>query len=277
MDTSKKYIEKCRKAVEIQDYWHSTPHIISEWARSYFVSAKDDSLIHYYDFNDYPEHSADYTWLPHQDQLQDMLWPNDGASLCILTRLPHEFIEPEYHCVCLDDDNGWACPECNPLGIERRSHIKSMEQLWLAFVQWELYGKKWDGKDWFEKIKYTLTPGLMGKQFSPAPRGERSEMKKSDSEFINHLNETSEMVAKWPAWKRDVLKMDKEYDFSKGKRFSVELALRLNKIVHDLCKDVPHDIGIKLAEEVTAFRMDSDRMDSTMYRIKTGDHYLKDF
>ena len=72
-------------------------------------------------------------------------------------------------------------------------------------------------------------------------------------------------------------KMDKEYDFSKGKRYSVELALRLNKIVHDLCKDVPYDIGIKLAEEVTAFRMDSDRMDSTMYRIKTGDHYLKDF
>jgi len=102
------------------------------------------------------------------------------------------------------------------------------------------------------------------------PMGERSEMKKSDSEFINHLNETSVMVGQWPEWKQNVLKLVDALT-------NVQLALRLNKIVHDLCKDVPHDIGIKLAEEVTAFRMDSDRMDSTMYRIKTGDHYLKDF
>ena len=32
--------------------------------------------------------------------------------------------------------------------------------------------------------------------------------------------------------------------------FDTELALKLSKIVHDHCKDVPHDIGIKLAQEV---------------------------
>ena len=52
--------------------------------------------------------------------------------------------------------------------------------------------------------------------------------------------------------------MDKGYDFSKGKRYSFMLALRLSKIVHDLCKDVPHDIGIKLAQEVTAFKCKCD-------------------
>jgi hypothetical protein len=31
---------------------------------------------------------------------------------------------------------------------------------------------------------------------------------------------------------------------------SVELALALSKIVHDRCKDVPHDIGLILAKEV---------------------------
>ena len=28
-------------------------------------------------------------------------------------------------------------------------HVKnSMEQLWLAFVMYKKYGKKWDGKEW---------------------------------------------------------------------------------------------------------------------------------
>lgn len=30
-------------------------------------------------------------------------------------------------------------------------------------------------------------------------------------------------------------------------KFNVDLALKLSKVVHDECKDVPHDIGIKLA------------------------------
>ena len=35
--------------------------------------------------------------------------------------------------------------------------------------------------------------------------------------------------------------------------FSPELAVRLSKIAHNLCNDVPHDIGITLAQEVTRF------------------------
>ena len=35
--------------------------------------------------------------------------------------------------------------------------------------------------------------------------------------------------------------------------FSVELAIRLMLIVDAQCKDVPHDIGITLAQEVTRF------------------------
>ena len=38
--------------------------------------------------------------------------------------------------------------------------------------------------------------------------------------------------------------------------FSPELAVRLSKIAHNLCKDVPHDIGITLTKEVTRFYTD---------------------
>ena len=30
----------------------------------------------------------------------------------------------------------------------------------------------------------------------------------------------------------------------------VELALKINKIIHDECKDVPHDIGLRISELV---------------------------
>lgn len=39
-------------------------------------------------------------------------------------------------------------------------------------------------------------------------------------------------------------------DNYKPKPFDVELALKLSKIVHNECKDVPHGIGIKLAQAV---------------------------
>lgn len=32
------------------------------------------------------------------------------------------------------------------------------------------------------------------------------------------------------------------------KDFDVEMALEMNALVHQECKDVPHDIGIKLAQ-----------------------------
>ena len=122
MDETPEYIEMCRKAVEIQEYWHNSSHTISEWARSYFVSPKDDSLIHYYDFESYPQHSTGYTWLPLEGQLQDMVigkYNNSFSVICVFC----DWFQHE------DDSN----------------ETVTREQLWLAFVQWELYGKKWDG------------------------------------------------------------------------------------------------------------------------------------
>ena len=129
MDTSKEYIEMCRKAVEIQYYWKNTPHIISEWARSYFVSSKDNSLIHYYDFSQYPQHSGDYTFLPRQDQSIAML-PNDGYKL--------QWNDGFDFMICVDIDNDeWTY-----------LHADTAEQALLGGVMHEKFNKKWDGKDW---------------------------------------------------------------------------------------------------------------------------------
>jgi len=133
MDDTKEYIEKCRKAVEIQEYWHNSSHMISEWARSYFVSPKDGSLIHYYDFESYPQHSTGYTWLPLQGQLQDML----DYELGELHYRFYDYVQKEGH-----NPNNWETALIK---------YKSMEQLWLAFVMHEKYDKKWNEEDWTTK------------------------------------------------------------------------------------------------------------------------------
>jgi len=127
MDKTKEYKEMCRKAVEVQEYWHNSPHTITEWARSYFVSPKDDSLIHYYDFESYPQHSTGYTWLPRQDQLQDMVETNINYLMSRFTTCMVSF-QDEY--------------------IEQ---FRSMEQLWLAFVMHEKFSKVWRDGEWIMK------------------------------------------------------------------------------------------------------------------------------
>ena len=129
MDTSEEYIEMCRKAVEVQEWWHNNPHIISEWARSYFISPKDGSLIHYHDFGAYPQHSTGYIWLPRQDQLQDMIWESLST-----------------HCSNKLNSFMWGVWDfCNTI-----DDLDSMERLWFAFVMWEKYRKKWNGRNWIK-------------------------------------------------------------------------------------------------------------------------------
>jgi len=122
MDNTPEYIEMCRKAVEIQDIWKNrcpVPRYIFD--RNYFCNLT--------------AHKSTFIWLPRQDQLQGMV-----------------DLEQYNHLVIRYDnrsDNRWSI-------YFRKSHTSDYvelyaigkEQLWLAFVMHEKYGKKWDGKDW---------------------------------------------------------------------------------------------------------------------------------
>ncbi len=127
MDTSEDYIKMCEKAREVQELnpcsartplkfeegnWYAT-HVYHQSRYSIYV-AKYDYIV------------AGAIWLPRQGQLQDMVSPPYGKCFDVWV-------------ACND---WWHLPETNV------GYCKSMEQLWLAFVQKELHNKTWNGKDW---------------------------------------------------------------------------------------------------------------------------------
>ncbi len=82
-----------------------------------------------------------FIWLPHQDQLQEMLNYKE-----LKDRNPHGwfcFGVPGYQ---WNDDFGYG--EGDDKEIEYYRQFTSMEQLWLAFVMKELWNKIWDGEVW---------------------------------------------------------------------------------------------------------------------------------
>jgi len=138
MDKNETYIKMCN-CPEIQDRWDNGKCTVSEWARSYFIARKDMSLIHYYDFEEYPEHSKDYIWLPTQEQLQAMV-PEEELSggLKVLKNSIN----------LISRINGWIFFFCD---APDNADKLSMCQLWLAFVMHELFSKEWDGEKWTTK------------------------------------------------------------------------------------------------------------------------------
>jgi len=109
MDKSKTYIKMCEKAKEIQQLAPSPTYEDKE-----FWHIDDD---------------GDNTWLPRQDQLQEMVKRGNAKFhpynlLWRLMRFAH---------------NSFDCT--------------TMEQLWLAFVMKEKYNKTWNGEDWIQRNK----------------------------------------------------------------------------------------------------------------------------
>ena len=133
MDRTKKYILQCEKAVEIQKGWQ--PNILD-----IFYYANGISHVTTEDFCKCVKHKGVYfkrqkTWLPRQDDMQEMLpW-----GLNSLIHGMFWFVNKKI---------------CNMI-IEREDlpDYRSMEQLWLAFVMKEKYGKVWNGKEWIKKEK----------------------------------------------------------------------------------------------------------------------------
>lgn len=157
MDTSKKYILMCEKAKEIQETWcpKEGDHRDLVWSNWDGLSGKykGKGRVWIANLNTWKEfrHSNNgvewfkkfCTWLPRQDQLQEML--SETHMLCAKISMFHDFYDPERSCPEID-----PCKKCQKIGKYRRSTFRTMEQLWLGFVMSELYKKRWDDKkkDW---------------------------------------------------------------------------------------------------------------------------------
>lgn len=133
MDTSKQYIRMCEKAEEIQkekpdeaenSYFYCNLHKI--------ILANDDGVYYCQRcLNDGEDIEA--IWLPRQDQLQEMLWENNKIN-----HVPF----------MIDTFNLWYSQNGAELALMNNF---SMEQLWLAFVMKERYGKVWRNNEWVKE------------------------------------------------------------------------------------------------------------------------------
>lgn len=158
MNTSKEYIDMCRKAVEIQEawkptegdlVWHNADHRkesgdIRQFCQSLHILINGDraegrcpkmlhcSILGIFNLEDVkkpgPKHII---WLPKQDQLQEMI-SSEWYKIWNIQSHFMKFAGGEYP----------FYPYCS------LSHFHSMEQLWLAFIMKEKFNKYWDGKNW---------------------------------------------------------------------------------------------------------------------------------
>jgi len=122
MDTTPEYIKQCGKATKIQELLNTVSSVGS------FIS--DGVVICIGSARMAPD-----VWLPRQDQLQE-IWRQEYL------KRPSKY--------------GWFGEFCNFIGdvysdydlMNADEVFESMEQLWLAFVMKELYGKVWNGEEW---------------------------------------------------------------------------------------------------------------------------------
>jgi hypothetical protein len=55
----------------------------------------------------------------------------------------------------------------------------------------------------------------------------------------------------------------------------VELALKINKIIHDECKDVPHDIGLRITELMEKHRAEQLNLSGVVGQSEQLFEFLK--
>jgi len=142
MDTSETYIKLCEQATEIQKIWGYrkgdwySDKYYKNWGATVIDSDIEDAYIgdHFvYKKSVITDLERDGAiWLPRQDQLQGMIVLNYGRELHFALRF--------------NPDNTYMVWECDAGQYE--CYGTSAEQLWLAFVMKEKYGKVWNGGDW---------------------------------------------------------------------------------------------------------------------------------
>ena len=143
MDTSEIYIKQCEKAKEIQklrsdrdcyrnwkngDFFWAT--ILGSAVPSRYKTGVEVvmRLLDRYSMMYCP---GEKVWLPRQDQLQEMVTYIGGRW--VVEQYFHNYL----HSIYTHDRAG--------------EDKDSMEQLWLAFVMREEYGKIWNGKTWVKE------------------------------------------------------------------------------------------------------------------------------
>jgi len=135
MDCGEVYIKMCEKAEEIQK-------IKPEWNLE-----GDDGEWWYPNDN---KREVNHIWLPRQDQLQAMVMSSgmdvtthDCFAVSLLGNRFHDFCEREYNKLRLYLRSQY-------IGVVVGLCFASFEQLWLAFVMKERFGKIWNAEkgDW---------------------------------------------------------------------------------------------------------------------------------
>jgi len=138
MDTSEKYIKMCSKATEIQEIKKNAGYYVS----GDFVYCDNIDIIHIASYEEgfainesapidinfpFSGKLLKTVFLPRQDQLQEMVIPEEVSS-----------------------NWDWMRKFILKTGSRYYIDFSSFEQLWLAFVMKEKYNKVWDEKqeDW---------------------------------------------------------------------------------------------------------------------------------
>jgi hypothetical protein len=159
MDMSETYIKMCERAQEIQRLQPDIDHIRHpedeqdyKYTSFFYLPKEDKIAISKWDNDEghilmghYLDEETGAIWLPRQDQLQKML------------------ISPRQDFIELLEDfywhwAGYKTEEKYPWReyiededkIKIRGDFTSMEQLWLAFVMKEKFGKYWSKGEWLK-------------------------------------------------------------------------------------------------------------------------------
>jgi len=154
MDNSETYIKMCEKAEEIQARRRLKEGDIIAWrhnpsnknSKNFYLTWSEYTIEAITAFNAnkrvkqlreadlsqvmagfmYPH--LEITWLPRQDELQEMIQRSDEYARPFVARFAK-----------------WVHDEIDYVLMQS---LKSMEQLWLAFVMKERYLKIWNGEEW---------------------------------------------------------------------------------------------------------------------------------
>ena len=143
MDTSPEYIAMCRGAEEIQNHVLNKGDYYTFPIKKMSYQPKPEEKVGDYWVpqlwhDEVPIRFGDYAvWLPRQDQLQAMIQLRGIIGYIY-----------QFYRFCDALYANWHKPWPNPAPAEGVKVNLTLEQLWLAFVMQERYGKGWTRTEW---------------------------------------------------------------------------------------------------------------------------------